>query len=102
MGYYRHIVAPRLPVEVVSLALDQNRAVLRFLTSLSSADEVRQRKCGNIEDLRTTARLAAPFVPVEAADVFYEINGRRWVIFAEGILDKRVAEYSRLWVPGTH
>ena len=102
MGYFRHIIAKELPVEVISLAIDENRAALRFLTKLENEDEDIHRAFGSVEDLLGTKQLAQPFVPVYAAKQKYYIKGDWYVIFAEGILDKRVDEYARLWVPGTH
>ena len=102
MGYFRHIQAKRLPVEVISLALDENRAVLRFLTRLIAEDNNIERQLGDVEELIGTQQLATPFVSVTEAKVTYLINGQKYVIFAEAILDRRVDEYARLWVPGTH
>lgn len=102
MGYFRHIQATRLPVEVISLALDENRAVLRFLTRLTPEDQNTERQPGDAGDLIRTKTLAAPFVPITEAKTAYNIQGQEYVIFAEAVLDRRVDEYARLWVPGTH
>lgn len=102
MGYYRHIEAPYLPVDAISLALDKDRAVLRFLVRLDADDCEKQRKQGLIEDLRGTRKLAAPYVPLTVTDTEYAIDGQRYVIFSEGVLDRRTEEFARLWVPGTH
>ena len=102
MGYYRHILAPHLPVDAISLAIDETRVALRFLAPLNSSDENRQRSVGNASDLITTKKLACSYSRSEESARSYEIFGRKYFIFAEGILDKRDEEFARLWNPGTH
>lgn len=108
MGYFRHIKAQSLPVEAMSIAIDENRAVLRFLTELRGQLEFQQDElpkgisAGNPVSLLETGKLGASYVSPEKRNTFYEINGHRWVVFAEAVLDKREQEFARIWTPGVH
>lgn len=101
MGYFRHVVAASLPVEAVSLALDDNRAALRILTSLKEHLPDWMVK-GDALKLLTTERLGKAFVSLDEVDCYYELDGRFWGVMAEVILDKREPEFQRIWMPGVH
>lgn len=102
MGYCRHVIAKRLPVEGVSLAIDEHRAALRILASVRDKPIVGNLPKGDATKLLTTECLGAPFVPFEDASCYYEVGGNFWVVVAEAILDKRVPEFQRIWTPGVH
>lgn len=101
MPYCRHVLAEKLPIDGAALALDENRAVLRFLKRVTP-----RQACGlsvrSAEVLKTTDKLAERFVPLSAAEHCYETDDGLYVIQGEGILDKRLPEFARLWGPGTH
>jgi hypothetical protein len=100
MQRLRHITVNTLPIPVISLALDDTKAVLRLLDQANENTLSDSASEGDIEDLKTTQKLASQFFGVR--DKYYVINGEKYVIFAEGILDKTSPVYSRNWAPGAH
>ena len=103
MAYLRHIKAKSLPIPAISVAIDETRAVLRLLVEEDDQDGAflaDGAAGGDPADLKTTKRLASPFLGKRS--VFYPVNGKNYVILAEGILDKESTVYARDWVPGAH
>lgn len=103
MAYLRHINAKSLPFPAISVAADETRAVLRILAEKDYQGGffvANGAKAGNPEDLKTTKKLASPFTGERNA--WYTVDGKDYVIIAEGILDKTSTLYSRDWVPGAH
>lgn len=99
--YCREVQAPFLPVDVMNVILDENRAAVRFLTPIDK-EMGWNLPVAPSEELLSTARLAAPFVTLENARKVYLIRGVRCVVYAEIVLDKREPEYQRFWTPGSH
>lgn len=101
LPHARHVITSELAVEAMSIAIDETRAVIRFLTPLPEPffDQI---PVGKTEDLKTTKKLAAPLVPFEKIETAYFIDGKRYGVFAEGILDKTLPEFERIWHPGVH
>ena len=103
MTAFRHVLADSLPVEAMAIAIDENRAALRFLTCLRGGELPANVRDRPITELLTTERLAAPFVPLsEARQVFLDEHGERYAIYAEAVLDKRESPYKHWWKPGVH
>ncbi|MDY2868038.1 MAG: hypothetical protein SOT69_04840 [Mesosutterella sp.] len=100
MTYLRHIVAKSLPYPVLSVAVDDAKAVLRVLVDRKSFFNYEGQTEGNADDLKTTAKLSSPFTGLR--DTYYTIQGKEYCIMAEGILDKTSTVYSANWVPGAH
>lgn len=100
MQHLRHVMAQSIPYPVLSVAVDETRAVLRVLEKASNFGDPSVFKEGAIDDLKTTKTLASPFFTDR--DTFYTIKGEQYCIRAEGILDKESPLYSRNWVPGAH
>ena len=103
MTYLRHIKAESLPFPVLSIAVDDTRAVLRILVEKGYYGGRFAGECmtvGDVEDLKTTRQLATPFLQKRGS--YYSVGGRDFLILAEGILDKTSSVYSRDWVPGAH
>lgn len=103
MGYKRHIIAESLPVQVFSLAIDETRAVFRLLAPVEAYESRLSPAAreGSLDELRTTARLADRS-PLRFYDKFYVVNGGRYVIQCEAIIDKTKPEFKRIWWPGMH
>lgn len=100
MAYFRHVIAEKLPFPVLSLAIDETRAVLRVLTPREGLENTEDQTEAGIADLSTTAKLASAFIQVR--DKFYTIDGKEYCILAEGILDKTDPIYARSFFPGAH
>lgn len=101
MGYFRHVITDHLPLQAAALALDHDRAALRFLKPTSIRD-VMGSDVADPALLLNTGSLAAPFCDERMASHFYNVGGQTFYIFAEAVLDRREPEFARLWVPGTH
>ena len=102
MGYFRHITADSLPIEGVNIAIDENRAALRFLQSFDRSELPSRLTRSETSQLLTTETLGCPHFQSEKTAFFYEIEGRCWVVTNEIILDKTLPEYQRIWTPGVH
>ena len=102
MGYFRHITTDFLPIEGMNIAIDENRAALRFLQSFDRSELPSRLICSENSQLLTTAKLGTPQFQPEKTEAFYEIEGRCWVVTNEIILDKTLPEYQRIWTPGVH
>ena len=102
MGYFRHITVDSLPVEGVNIAIDENRAALRFLQSVPKEDLPEHWKRCEASQLLTTEELGRPHFDPASIKNFYEIEEVFWVVTNEIILDKTVPEYQRIWTPGVH
>lgn len=102
MGHKRHIVVEdgRIPYDHFSLAIDENRAAFRILFPADDllADGAQEAE---IALLRTTVQLGKPFAP-ERFDTYYVIDGMKYGVLLEQIIDKRATTYQRVWIPGTH
>lgn len=98
--HLRHVVAKKLPFPVISVAIDETRAVLRLLYERNAGFVPGNASEGDADALKTTAQLASSFFGNR--DTYYEIDGKQYFIYAEGILDKTSLLYSRNWVPGAH
>ena len=98
--HLRHVVAKKLPFPVISVAIDETRAVLRLLYERNAGFVPENASEGDADALKTTAQLASSFFGNR--DTYYEIDGKQYFIYAEGILDKTSLLYSRNWVPGAH
>ena len=101
MPNFRHVLADALPVEAIAIAIDENRAALRFLTRLRE-DEVAGAVMRPAAELLTTAQLASAFVPPSEIRQCYRSEGVDYGIFAEAVLDKRQPPYRNWWKPGVH
>ena len=98
--HLRHVVAKKLPFPVISVAIDDTRAVLRLLYERNAGFVSESASEEDADALKTTARLASSFFG--SRDTYYEIDGKQYFIYAESILDKTSPIYSRNWVPGAH
>lgn len=99
MPHIRHIISENPLIPVMSLAIDETRAVLRFLKERTEdMDGLLEAPAA---ELSTTARLGYPQV-WRSSGRFYTIEGKQYVIWAEGILDKNNSMFSKDWVPGAH
>ena len=61
MQRLRHITVNTLPIPVISLALDDTKAVLRLLDQANENTLSDSASEGDIEDLKTTQKLASQF-----------------------------------------
>ena len=102
MGYFRHITVDSLPVEGVNIAIDENRAALRFLQSVPKEDLPQHWTRCEASQLLTTEELGRPHFDPASIKTFYKIEEVFWVVTNEIILDKTVPEYQRIWTPGVH
>ena len=89
MGYFRHITVDSLPVEGANIAIDENRAALRFLQSVPKEELPQHWTRCEASQLLTTEELGRPHFDPASIKTFYEIEEVFWVVTNEIILDKR-------------
>ena len=99
MPHFRHVISENPLIPVMALAIDETRAVLRFLSERE--EDMDMLTEAPVAELSTTAQLSYPQTR-RLNGKFYTIEGKEYVIMAEGILDKTNSMYSKDWVPGAH
>lgn len=101
MPHFRHIIAPELPIDHFSFAVDETRAAFRLLSPKESFDIALDAEYVPITKLTTTEELGSRYCKM-THDKLYKINDNDYVILAEIIIDKTKPEFQRVWVPGAH
>lgn len=98
MAYLRHVTVEKSSFPVLSLAIDETRAVLRILKPREEFENTDAQTEGDIADLSGTAKLATPFF--QNRDKYYTVDGKEYCILAEGIFDKTDTRFLRSQYPG--
>lgn len=108
--YIRTVKADALPIDGLNIVIDESRAVLRILSkrsspvdamALSSDEQSVTWEESDASQLLSTQKLKSPFIE-GSPDKYFVIDEEKYVIVAEGILDKNDSRYAKSWVPGAH
>lgn len=102
MAHFRNVVADSMSIDAMSVAIDENRAALRFLARLLPSEIAKGLIEASCDELTSTAKLAEPFLPINAAKKIYRDGSDFYAIYAEIIMDKRESPYKAMWTPGVH
>lgn len=101
----RHVIAEDISYDVFSLAIDEKRIAYRILVAANSGSNVfvvaDDAVDTPVDKLKTTEKLGTEFAYHTKKRTF-TINGEKYVILVEILIDKNDRRYKGSWIPGCH